>query len=88
MRRRSHRAAARAAGVALGCVAAVLALAQCFAPTYSDCAFRCGPQAPLCPDEYECRSDGYCHLRESTASCPYTLDLSPPPDLGAGPLDR
>jgi hypothetical protein len=77
-------------------VLAALSLSQCFAPTYADCAFRCGPQAPLCPDEYECRADGYCHLRQGTASsadaqsntsCPYSLDLSVQPDLGAGPID-
>lgn len=42
---------------------------SCFTPTYSDCAFRCATIAPLCPAEYECRSDGYCHLPDSTAQC-------------------
>jgi hypothetical protein len=50
---------------ALGLGAALLG--QCFAPSYHDCAFRCNPTAPPCPDEYECRSDGYCHLRSSAA---------------------
>lgn len=44
---------------------------RCFAPTYSDCAFRCAPQAPQCPDEYECHADdGYCHLRGTDSACP------------------
>lgn len=51
---------------------------SCFTPTYSDCAFRCAAVAPLCPAEYECRSDGYCHLPDSTAQCaaPGAVDLS------------
>lgn len=70
---RVRAAAAFVAGVAAGCL-----VSACFAPTYSDCAFRCGPQIPLCPDEYECRSDGYCHLHASTAIC-----AAVPGDLGA-----
>lgn len=58
---------------------------SCFTPTYSDCAFRCATVAPLCPAEYECRSDGYCHLPSSTAQCAAvgTVDLavSTPQDL-------
>ena len=42
---------------------------SCFTPTYSDCAFRCATVTPLCPAEYECRSDGYCHLPDSTVLC-------------------
>lgn len=46
-------------------------LVRCFAPTYSDCAFRCSPEAPQCPDEYECHAgDGYCHLRGTDSACP------------------
>ena len=52
-------------------------LCGCFAPTYTDCAFRCGTEAPVCPAEYECRSDGYCHLPAGSASCigPLSVDL-------------
>lgn len=67
----------RAAAFVVG-VAAWGLLGSCFAPTYSDCAFRCGTQAPLCPDEYECRADGYCHLHTSAVSC-----APAPGDLGA-----
>lgn len=51
---------------------------SCFAPTYSDCAFRCQSSEPKCPAEYECKSDGYCHLPDSSALCaiPKLPDLS------------
>lgn len=58
--------------------------AHCFAPTYSDCAFRCAESAPRCPAEYECRSDGYCHLPTSTNSCVFGVDIGVPTfDLSA-----
>jgi len=73
---------------------------SCFAPTYSDCAFRCGSGEPRCPDEYVCQSDGYCHLPDSTAVCgpaqgidlATSLDLATPadllsPDVDADPVD-
>lgn len=63
----------------LGLVAGLL-LSQCFVPTYSDCAFRCGTTTPLCPEQYECRSDGYCHLPDSAAVCSLS-DLSVAIDL-------
>lgn len=68
---------------ALLCVSSLL-LADCYAPSYSDCAFRCAAKEPACPDEYECQKDGYCHLRGSTAACPFP---SVQPDLGALPAD-
>lgn len=55
-----------------------LLFADCYAPTYWDCAFRCGTKEPVCPDEYQCRNDGYCHLRGSTAACPFPSDLGAP----------
>lgn len=63
---------------------------SCFTPTYADCAFRCAESDPPCPTEYECRSDGYCHLPDSSMICarpgsvdlsqPSATDLSPPSD--------
>lgn len=60
-----------------------LLLWSCFTPTYADCAFRCADSDPPCPAEYECRSDGYCHLPDSTMICamPGAVDLSSAPDL-------
>lgn len=64
-------------------LAAALSWSRCFAPTYYDCAFRCASTAPLCPDGYECQSDGYCHLSGSTALCKTPSDLPSPMDLGS-----
>ena len=64
------------------CLVTGFTLSQCFTPSYADCAFRCGPQAPECPDEYECRPDGYCHLPDSEAVCLVLPDLPPPIDAG------
>ena len=64
---------------------ALLVLVRCFAPQLPDCSYRCGKDdgtgAPLCPPEYECQSDRYCHRLGSTAACPFSMDLSPPADL-------
>jgi len=59
-------------------ISGVALWSSCFAPTYSDCAFRCANTEPSCPTEYECQSDGYCHLPGSTAVCaiPKPVDLS------------
>jgi hypothetical protein len=67
----------------------LLFLTRCFSPTLPACSYICNSAEPKCPDEYECRADGYCHLRGSTESCPYSMDLSPAPprpDL-SGPAD-
>lgn len=64
-------------GLSLG--AAVLALTQCFSPTLPVCSYQCAPEAPLCPDDYECRGDGLCHLKGNQDVCPF--DLSSPGDL-------
>jgi hypothetical protein len=72
------RKAVFSASALLFCVLVGLIFSRCFTPTYSDCAFRCGTDTPSCPDEYECHSDGYCHLHGSTAVCSFTstADLS------------
>lgn len=54
-------------------------LSRCFSPDLPACSFVCGTEEPRCPTQYECRSDGYCHLSGSTEACPYTMDLSPAP---------
>ena len=60
-----------------------LFLHQCYVPTYADCAFRCGTAMPMCPEQYECRSDGYCHLPDSMATCRAAGELGVTGDLGA-----
>jgi hypothetical protein len=84
---------ARSLGGALVLGALALLGARCFSPTLPDCSYRCGPDdQAACPAEYECREDRYCHLKGSTAACPYTMDLMPVQDLrsaagDAGPGD-
>lgn len=66
-----------------------LSLARCFTPELPACSYRCNMTEPRCPDEYECRTDGYCHLKGNNAECPYMQDLEPPPvrDLSSPPRD-
>ncbi len=64
-----------------------LTSSQCFAPTYSDCAYRCGSDEPRCPPGYECRADNYCHKPDANNVCVFGIDLAGVlPDLGR-PLD-
>lgn len=67
--------------IVLGAVAlpGLLSLSRCFSPSLPACSFICNKDEPRCPDEYECRSDSYCHLKGSTELCPYSMDLSPAP---------
>ena len=74
----------RLAVVGLGAAALVL-LARCFQPDLPACAYRCNTAEPRCPDEYECRSDGYCHLKGSTEACRYSMDLLPAADMSLPP---
>ena len=59
--------------VLVGSFTAALALAACFETPTADISFRCGP-ADECPDGYECRADGCCHLLGSSESV--TCDLA------------
>jgi hypothetical protein len=60
----------------------LVSLSRCFSPTLPACSFICNKDEPRCPEEYECRSDNYCHLKGSSEACPYSMDLSPlPPDM-------
>ena len=47
----------------------------CFSPETPACAYACGPGG-LCPNDYSCMADGYCHYKGTTGQCPY-------PDAGA-----
>ena len=62
----------------LGFLSAIT-LTRCFAPELPACSYRCAKSEPSCPDEYECRTDGYCHLKGNSEACPFTQDLIPPP---------
>lgn len=72
----------------VGCLGVLCGIAHCFSPSLPTCSYRCGPADSPCPAEYECRVDGYCHLRGSTEACSYRMDLAVPdlvstPDLAA-----
>jgi hypothetical protein len=72
---------------------ALLALAGftvsgCFNVDKPACSYVCAEVEPRCPDSYECRTDGYCHLIGSTAACifsdaamPADMSVAVPPDL-------
>lgn len=66
-------------GLGAALALSLASLSRCFSPTLPACSFICNKEEPKCPDEYECRSDNYCHLKGSTEMCPYSMDLLPPP---------
>lgn len=74
--RTSHRPRLLWAASLLALAASGLLLSHCFTPTYSDCAFRCASEDPRCPPGYECRSDNYCHLPDSSNICLFGIDLA------------
>lgn len=49
---------------------ALLGLGACFEPDEPLCAFQCGDNN-LCPDDYLCLPDGYCHLRGQAGDCKF-----------------
>ena len=60
---------------------ALLALAcgGCFNPDEPVCSYQCAAVEPRCPDDYECRADGYCHKKGTTAACSFpAIDMSVP----------
>jgi hypothetical protein len=60
-------------------IVAAATLAGCFSPDQPACAFRCGDSAPVCPDNYFCGTDNYCHLNGHNEACPF-------PDAGVPDL--
>lgn len=64
-----------------------LGFGGCFNPDKPTCSFVCAGAAPLCPDDYECRSDNYCHLKGTTDSCGFSDAAVAPQDLSATPSD-
>jgi hypothetical protein len=72
---------------------AVTLLAGCFNVDQPICSYACADTDPRCPEDYECRSDGYCHLIGSTEACAYSdaalsMDMSGsvPGDLSGADL--
>ena len=76
-------------------LAALVGFAGCFEPEEPLCAFQCGDNN-LCPDDYMCLADGYCHLHGMPGDCMFpdasvpatdggdmnaTVDMTQPPDL-------
>jgi hypothetical protein len=61
-----------------------LAATSCFSPDQPVCAYACGDNG-ACPDNYECRSDSFCHKIGTTEACPFP-DASAPPDLAGADL--
>ena len=72
--------------IRLSLVVAVLAFAGCFSPDKPTCSYACADVEPKCPDDYECRTDGYCHLKGSTTAC-FFSDAAVPLDLSKGAPD-
>ncbi len=79
----------------LAIAALALACAGCFNVDRPVCSYVCADVDPKCPEDYECRTDGYCHLVGSTAACAFSdaavaLDMSvasAPPDLVSSGTD-
>ena len=73
----------------------LLPLAGCFNFDEPICAYACSPSTSgsagtSCPDDYECRADGYCHKQGTTEACSFsdaaiTPDLSANQDMTMGP---
>jgi hypothetical protein len=49
---------------------ALVSFAGCFDPEEPLCAFACGDNN-LCPDDYQCLPDGYCHLHGQAGECTF-----------------
>jgi hypothetical protein len=86
---------------ALLLVAALIPFAGCYSVEEPTCAFSCGDNG-LCPDDYMCLADGFCHLHGDPKACTFPdaavsitdggEDLTsttdgPGPDLTASPPD-
>ena len=59
---------------------AVGSVSGCFNPDKPSCSYACSDTTPKCPDDYECRSDGYCHLVGTTDACLFP-DAAVPLDM-------
>lgn len=67
---------------------AAASFSGCFNVDKPTCSYACSDTTPKCPDSYECRTDGYCHLVGTTEACmfsdaavPIDMSMSTPADL-------
>lgn len=70
---------------------AAASFSGCFNVDKPTCSYVCSDTAPACPDDYECRADGYCHLKGTTEACafsdaavPLDMSMSLPADMSPG----
>jgi hypothetical protein len=76
--------------LSLAALALAVAFSGCFNVDKPTCSYACSDTTPACPDDYECRTDGYCHLVGTTAECMFSdaamapIDMSVPSDLTPG----
>jgi hypothetical protein len=70
----------RFAVLALVGVALSLTTSGCFNVDKPSCSYVCADVEPRCPDSYECRADGYCHLTGTTDVCLFS-DAAMPADM-------
>ena len=66
----------RLGGLVLG-LCLLAPTAGCFSPQQPGCAFSCAGDQ-LCPENYFCAGDGFCHRNDGTGTC--TLET---PDAAA-----
>jgi hypothetical protein len=66
-------------------LAATLGVSGCFNVDKPTCSYVCSDTTPKCPDDYECRTDGYCHLTGTTAACTFADAAVPLVDMSMGP---
>jgi hypothetical protein len=59
---------------------ASLAMGGCFNVDKPTCSYVCADVEPRCPEDYDCRSDGYCHLTGTTGACAFS-DAAMPADM-------
>jgi len=78
----------RATLLALLLALPAVALVGCFDYDEPTCSFLCGATGgdDACPDDYECRADGYCHKQGTTDVCPFS-DAALVNDLSAAAGD-
>lgn len=65
---------------ALLVAALALGFCGCFNVDKPVCSYACATSDPKCPEDYECRTDGYCHRIGTTDACLFS-DAAMPGDM-------